>query len=216
MKYKAALFDLDGTLLDTLRDIADCVNKAVSSLGFPEHEIEAYKYFVGDGEDVLVSRALPEDHRDRNTVDYVLAFFHDLYDTHWGDYTHPFPGIPEMLDAITKARIRMAICSNKGQKFVEATVTTLLANWHFDVVLGAQPDIPTKPDPQGVLQIVSQMNMKSADFLYLGDSGVDMKTATAAGMHPVGVLWGYRKAEELLAAGAKALVKKPADVLPLF
>jgi phosphoglycolate phosphatase len=216
MKYRAVLFDLDGTLLDTLRDIADSVNKALSSLGFPEHEVDAYKYFVGDGEDVLALRALPEDYRDCNTVNKVLLLFHESYAIHWGDYTHPFPGIAAMLDTITNAGIRMAVCSNKGQEFVEATVSSLLSNWHFDVVLGAQPSIPTKPDPKGVLQIATQMDLKPADFLYLGDSGVDMKTAVAAGMYPVGVLWGYRKADELLTSGAKALVEKPADVLPLL
>ena len=216
MKYKAALFDLDGTLLDTLRDIADSVNKALSSLGFPEHDIDAYKYFVGDGEDILAFRALPEDRRDTSMVNKVLKLFQESYSIHWGDYTHPFPGIPEMLDSMTDAGVRMAICSNKGQRFVEATVSALLPKWHFDVVLGAQPSVPTKPNPKGVLHIAAQMKLKPIDFLYLGDSGVDMKTAVAAGMYPVGVLWGYRKAEELLPAGAIALVKKPADVLLLF
>jgi len=216
MKYKATLFDLDGTLLDTLRDIAGSVNRALSSLGFPEHKVDAYKYFVGDGEDVLAFRALPEDYRDPATVNTVLKLFHEFYAIHWGDYTRPYPGIPEMLNAITDIGIRIAVCSNKGQRFVEATVSALLPKWHFDVVLGAQPSIPTKPNPKGVLQIAAQMNLKPTDFLYLGDSGVDMKTAVAAGMYPVGVLWGYRKAEELLASGAKVLVEKPSDVLPLI
>src|SRR5512139_3314449 len=153
MKYKAALFDLDGTLLDTLRDIADSVNKALSSLGFPQHEVDAYKYFVGDGEDILAFRALPEDRRDPSTVNKVLKLFQESYAIHWGDYTSPFPGIPEMLDSMTDTGVRIAICSNKGQKFVETTVSALLPKWHFDVVLGAQPSVPTKPNPKGVLQI---------------------------------------------------------------
>jgi phosphoglycolate phosphatase len=215
-QYHAVLFDLDGTLLDTLRDIGDSVNGALSSLGFPEHKIDAYKYFVGDGEDVLVYRALPEDRRDRKTVDRVLALFHNLYAVHWGDNTHPFPGIPDMLRTLTGVGVRTAILSNKGQGFVEATVNAFLPEWHFDVVLGAQPSIPTKPDPKGAFQVSTQMGLAPSEFLYLGDSGVDMKTAVAAGMYPVGAIWGYRKVAELLDAGAKALVKKPEDVPPLL
>lgn len=112
--------------------------------------------------------------------------------------------------------MRLAIFSNKGQGFVEVTVSTLLADCHFDVVLGAQPSIPTKPDPTGALIIAEQMGLKPTDFMYLGDSGVDMKTAVAASMYPIGALWGYRKADELLDAGAKALVDKPENILPLL
>ena len=216
MKYRSVLFDLDGTLLDTLKDIADSVNKALSSLGFPEHEVDAYKYFVGDGEDVLVLRALPEDHRDSMTSNNVLSLFHKLYGVHWGDNTRPFQGIPDLLDALTKVGIRMAVLSNKGQKSVDQTISAFLANWRFDVVLGALPSMPTKPDPTGALRIVTQMGLKTSDFLYLGDSGVDMKTAVAAAMYPVGALWGYRKADELLASGAKALAHKPEEILPLL
>jgi len=213
MAVRALIFDLDGTLLDTIRDIADAVNKALSSLGFPEHEFDAYKYFVGDGEDKLAFRALPEGHRDPPTVNAVLAGFRETYSKHWGDNTRPFPGIPELLDSFTHKALRMAILSNKGQQFAEATVSALLGRWHFKVVLGAQPSIPAKPDPAGALKIAKETGIAPADFIYLGDSGVDMKTAVAAGMYPIGALWGYRKGDELLAAGAKALIKKPTELL---
>ncbi len=216
MKYRAILYDLDGTLLDTLRDIADSVNSALSSLGFPIHKVDAYKYFVGDGEDVLVFRALPQDYRDQITVTKVLALFHESYNVHCGDNTQPFPGIPAMLDSLAGLGVRMAVLSNKGQKFVETTISAFLAHRYFDVILGAQPSIPTKPDPTGALHVVEEMGLKPNDFLYLGDSGVDMKTAVAAGMYPVGALWGYRQADELLTSGAKVVVDKPGDVLPLI
>ena len=216
MAYRALVFDLDGTLLNTLQDIADSVNSTLSSLGFPVHEVDAFKYFVGDGEDKLAFRSLPEDRRDAMTVKKVLVGFQEQYAVRWANNTRPYQGIPELLNALKEVGIRMAILSNKGQKFAEATVSRLLADWRFDVVLGAQPSLPAKPDPTGALRIAGQMGVVAAEFLYLGDSGVDMKTAVAAGMYPVGALWGYRKADELLAAGARTFAEKPMDVVPLL
>ena len=207
---------MDGTLLDTLRDIAETVNSGLGQLGFPKHEIDAYRYFVGDGENMLAFRALPESHREPATVSKLLSLFHRNYAVRWADNTRPFPGIPELLDFLVEKRIRTAILSNKRQGFVEDMATRLLARWSFEVALGADPSIPTKPDPAGALKIVKQMGLKTSDFLYLGDSGVDMKTAVAAGMYPVGALWGYRDEDELLASGAKALVKEPLFLLPLL
>jgi phosphoglycolate phosphatase len=216
MAYSALLFDLDGTLLDTLQDIADSVNSVLTYFGFPQHELDAYKYFVGDGVEMLAIRALPEDHRDQMTVDKVVARIDDVYSLRWANNTHPFQGIPELLDALTNIGIRMAILSNKGQSFAELTVSTFLPEWHFDLVIGAQPSIPRKPDPTAALQITRQMRLIPTEFLYIGDSAVDMKTAVAANMYPIGALWGYRTADELLAGGAKALVEKPTQVLSLL
>jgi len=216
MTIRAVIFDLDGTLLDTIQDIADAVNKTLASLGFPEHEVKAYKYFVGDGEDKLAFRALPEGRRDQATVSAVLAGFRKICARHWGDKTSRFPGIPELLDSVTRMGLKMAVLSNKSQPFTKDTVTAFLAAWRFEVVLGAQPSVPAKPDPAGALNIASLIGLAPTDFLYLGDSGVDMKTAVAAGMYPVGALWGYRTADELLTAGAKALIEAPAGLLGLL
>lgn len=216
MAFEVVLFDLDGTLLDTLRDIGESVNAALVRSGFPEHEIEAYRYFVGDGVERLAMRALPEESRDQTTIRKVVSRVDEEYSQRWGNNTRPFPGIPELLDALTERGIRMAVLSNKRQPFAELTVSKLLASWHFDLVMGAQPSVPIKPDPTAALRIARELNVAPAGFLYLGDSGVDMKTAVAAGMYPVGALWGFRTAEELLAGGAKALVSKPGDVLGLL
>ncbi len=216
MALHAVLFDLDGTLLDTLRDIADSANSALAHFGFPEHEISAYRYFVGDGVDMLAARALPKESRDQTTVAKVVARIDQEYGTRWANNTHPFEGIPELLNALMKSGTRLAILSNKGQDFAELTVSKFLSGRQFDVILGAQPAIPKKPDPTGALQIATRMSLSPSVFLYLGDSGVDMKTAAAAGMFPVGALWGFRTADELLAGGARALARKPADVVDLL
>ena len=216
MAYRALLFDLDGTLLDTLQDIADSVNSALAHFGFPQHELDAYRYFVGDGVEMLAIRALPEDRRDQMTVGKVVARIDEAYSLRWANNTRPFQGIPELLDALTNIGIRMAILSNKGHSFAELTVSTLLPEWHFDLVVGAQPSIPRKPDPMAALQIARQMSLIPTEFLYIGDSAIDMKTAVAANMYPIGALWGYRTADELLTGGARALVEKPTHVLSLL
>jgi phosphoglycolate phosphatase len=165
---------------------------------------------------MLAIRALPEDRRDQMTVGKIVARIDEAYSLRWANNTRPFQGIPELLDALTNIGIRMAILSNKGQSFAELTVSTLLPDWHFDLVVGAQPSIPRKPDPTTALQIAKQISLIPTEFLYIGDSAVDMKTAVAANMYPIGALWGYRTADELLTGGARALVEKPTHVLSLL
>jgi phosphoglycolate phosphatase len=216
MMYKAVLFDLDGTLVDTLRDLADSTNYVLAKSGFPQHEIEAYRYFVGGGRRVLASRALPEDRRDEETVDKIASEIEQVYSRRWMEHTRPYPGIPELLDALTDRGIRMAILSNKPQGPAEVMVSRLLPRWHFDAVEGERPGVPLKPDPSGALQIARRMKLKPVEFVYLGDSATDMRTAVAANMYPVGALWGFRTAEELLEGGAKALVEAPVELLELL
>ena len=191
-------------------------NPVLAYFGFPQHELDAFRYFVGNGVEMLAIRALPEDRRDQMTVGKVVARIDEAYSLRWANNTRPFQGIPELLDALTNIGIRMAILSNKGQSFAELTVSTLLPDWHFDIVVGAQPSIPRKPDATAALQIARQMSLIPTEFLYLGDSAVDMKTAVAANMYPIGALWGYRTANELLTGGARALVEKPTHTLSLL
>lgn len=216
MGYKAVLFDLDGTLLDTLKDIANSANKALLLLGFPPHKLEAYKHFVGDGREILAIRTLPEHCRDPITVSKLSASISEEYSKHCADSTHPYPGVPELLNTLTINNIKMAILSNKPHSFAEIMVSKLLLPWHFDIVVGALPSLPRKPDPTAALQISRRLGIRSSEFLYLGDSDIDMKTATAAGMYPVGALWGFRSADELLAGGAKKLIGYPTDLLSLL
>jgi phosphoglycolate phosphatase len=216
VKYRALISDLDGTLLDTLEDLADSVNAALARLGLPQHELNAYRYFVGDGRRALALRALPEDRREQATLDSMIAYIGEEYEKRWMDHSQPYDGIPELLDALTALGVRMAILSNKEHSYTEATVSRLLPNWSFELVLGESPSTPRKPDPSGALQIMERMGLEPVECLYIGDSGIDMQTATAAGLYAVGVLWGFRTADELLSNGARVLVEKPADIIPLF
>lgn len=216
MKYSAVLFDLDGTLLDTLKDIADSVNSALGRLDFPQHEIEAYKYFISGGREALAIHALPEHHRNKDTVDKLITYITEEYSQRWADYTQPYQGVSDLLDALTGIGIKMTILSNKPHNLTELMVSKLLSRWRFELVVGALPSVPKKPDPTAALQIAQQLNIRTREFLYLGDSDVDMKTATAADMYPVGALWGFRTADELLAGGARALIQQPVDLLHLL
>ena len=216
MKYKAILFDLDGTLLDTLEDLAASVNSGLADLGFPQHRISDYKYFVGWGREEMAARALPEGKRDPALIDRLCEIINREYMQHWSDHTRPYDGIPEMLDTLTSRRVTMTVLSNKPHDFTELMVTRLLSRWHFEIVAGASPDMPKKPDCTVALNICRQLKTEPRKFLFLGDSEIDMQTAVNAGMYPVGALWGFRTAAELKAGGAKKLIKDPRELLEFF
>lgn len=213
LHHSAVLFDLDGTLLDTLEDLGHAVNRMLTSRGFPTHRIDVFRSFIGDGTAMLISRALPEGHRDHETVQRCLEIFLKDYGQHWNVRTRPYDGIPEMLDTLTSRGLRMAVLSNKPDEFTKRCVTELLSRWSFDLVIGQRDGVPPKPDPTSALEVADRLDVPAASFLYLGDSGIDMKTATAAGMFPIGVLWGFREAEELREGGARALMTHPQDIV---
>ena len=213
MPYKAVLFDLDGTLLDTLEDLADSTNAALAELGIPGHPLEAYKQHVGDGLENLLRRALRQEPLDEALLARGIELTRREYASRWANTSKPYPGIPDLLTRLTHQGIPMAVFSNKPDEFTRLCVTRLLSDWHFEAVLGATPELPRKPDPRGALAIAAQMGIAPGEILYLGDTNTDMQTAVAAGMFPVGALWGFRTADELLATGAAALAKTPAEVL---
>ena len=206
LNHTAVLFDLDGTLLYTLKDIADSVNAGLKYLGFPPHKLDKYKYLVGDGRESLAVRALPEHSRDAFTVSKLVCYIDDEYSKRWANNSLPYEGISDLLDALTTQGTKIAILSNKPHEETQLMVSRLLGKWQFDVVAGLQSSVPKKPAPFAAIQITKRLSIYPQEFLYLGDSDIDMKTAIAAGMYPVGALWGYRTAEELLTAGAKKLV----------
>jgi len=216
MKYQAVIFDFDGTLLDTLQDLAESVNGVLNRSGFPEHSLEAYRHFVGDGIEELARRVLPDGHRDEATVNTILAAIREDYRQRWPNHTRPYEGIPELLDALKTRGVKMAIVTNKPDDSTRTMAARLLHRWKFDVIVGATPDLPKKPDPQGALEIAQRLGLPPRAFLYVGDSDIDMKTANAAGMYPVGALWGFRTADELIRNGAKALIRKPLELLELL
>ncbi len=215
--FKAVLFDIDGTLLDTLQDIADSMNSALQRLRFPIHERDEYRYLVGDGMENLVRRALPDSARnDPRQVSECLEIMLKIYELNRNAKTRPYPGIRELLDALTARGLKMAILSNKPNDFAVKVVEEFLAAWRFEVVLGERPSVPRKPDPFSALEIANRLAIEPADFLYLGDTATDMKTANGAGMFAVGALWGFRDSGELIANGAAKLISKPVELLELL
>lgn len=216
MSCRAVFFDLDGTLLDTLKDIAGCCNRVLLSRGMPPHNLEAYKYLVGEGREMLVQRMLPAGRRDPETIEQAVTAVDDEYLLHWADTTAPYPGIPELLRSLTERGIILAVISNKADEFTRMAVDRMLSEFHFAAVLGARPAVPKKPDPTVALEMAVSLGIEPRDVLFLGDTDIDMKTARAAGMRPLGALWGFRGAVELLAGGAEALLRTPAELLELL
>lgn len=216
MTYRAIIFDLDGTLLDTLKDLAFSVNAVLREKGFNEHPVEAYRYFVGDGIEALIRRAFPENEVEEDNFSELVKAVKDEYRKRWADHTRPYPGVEEMLDYFEANGIPRAIFSNKPHEFTVLTVETLLPRWRFDAVQGIEDGVPKKPNPAGVLKLADKIGIKPEEIVYLGDTSTDMKTALAGNFCPVGALWGFRQAHELLEAGARMLAVKPQDVISLF
>jgi phosphoglycolate phosphatase len=211
---RAVLFDLDGTLADSLADLANATNWALTQLGCPTHPLESYRYFVGEGARQLCARALPADKQ--NLVDDALRLMRERYDAHCFDLTKLYPGIPELISALAERHYRLAVLSNKPDVFTERMISRYFNPSPFTIVRGQLPNVPLKPDPTAALRISQEIGVPPAQWLYLGDTNTDMRTARAAGMHAVGVLWGFRDREELVESGAEHIVAKPEEVLRLL
>jgi phosphoglycolate phosphatase len=212
--FRAIIFDMDGTLLDTLADIATATNRVLTAHGLPTHQVEAYRYFIGDGARMLIRRVLPQNgpgpHQpDEDLVQACLEDFETEYSRNWRQNTRPYPGVTDLLDSLVKRHIPIAILSNKPDSFTQSFVRELLSDWPFAVVAGHRIGIALKPDPAGALAVAKQLNQPPFKILFLGDSCVDMQTAVAAGMYPVGACWGFRPRRELLESGARALIDHP-------
>ncbi len=216
MTYKAVLFDLDGTLINTLEDISNAVNRVLIERGFPTHTKDAYRYFVGDGAARLIMRALPIEVQNDETIEVCLQAFKEDYARNWNVKTKLYEGVSEMLDTLASHNMQMAILSNKPHEFTEQCVSEFLPHWNFQVVLGQQDPLPLKPDPRSALEIARRLEVLPEETLYLGDTSIDMNTAKAAGMFPVGALWGFRSAEELEQSGALVLIEKPIQIMNIL
>lgn len=212
--FRAVIFDLDGTLLNTLDDLADSMNAVLAKNRLPSHPASAYRHFVGDGIEMLVRRALPFEVADENELGRFVKAMKEEYACRWAIKTRPYPGIPEMLEAFAAAGFEMAVLSNKPDDASRHIIETFLPDVPFRYVLGAIPERPKKPDPGAALEIADRLLLPPTRFIFMGDSSIDMRTARAAGMFPLGVLWGFRGAEELIAAGAKLLVDEPISLIP--
>ena len=216
MRFEAVIFDLDGTLLNSLAGIGDAMNILLQRLGYPTQPLEAYKYFVGEGIIQLVKRALPKDRGNLHDLGQLVIDYRAIYDTTWPQKSPPYEGIPELLDALSRKNIKTAVLSNKSDDFTRRMVSELLPRWTFEAVKGVRSGAPRKPDPAAALQIAEMTGIVPEKTVFIGDSDVDMQTAVNANMYPVGVLWGFREADELLANGAKHLLEHPMELLGIL
>ncbi len=216
MKFKAIIFDLDGTLLNTIKDIADSMNEVLKKLGFPIYKTEDYYYFVGEGMKVLCERVIPQECNTPEMIERCVKLMKSEYQKNWFKNTKPYHGIPELLLELKKRDIKMAVLSNKPDEFTKLFVQKLLPDTQFSIVLGETKGMPKKPAPDGALYIARVLGIPLEQIIYLGDSNIDMKTAVSAGMYPVGALWGFRTAEELMYAGAKKLIRTPEELLQII
>lgn len=217
MQIRAVVFDLDGTLLDSLADIAQACNAVLATHGLPTHAIDEYRYLVGDGVRRLITRAVPSDNvSDVEALEPWIRQFLEQYERAWNVQSRLYDGIPELLRALTDRGVAMTVLSNKPQEATRRCVDYFLAEFSFAAVLGQDAQRPPKPDLTGVREILDLLRLEPAECLYLGDTAVDMQTAVAAGMVPVGASWGFRSVDELLAAGAVAIIDHPRELLPLL
>lgn len=210
---KLAIFDLDGTLLDTLGDIAGACNHALTVCGCPTHEVGEYKMFVGSGIMNLFRRALPEDQRTEGMVMKMRDAFVQYYDVHKDDITRPYPGIEGLLDGLTAKGIRLAVASNKYQEATEELVTRYFGTYRFACVLGQREGHPIKPDAGIIFEAMASCEgVRPDEVIYCGDSDVDMQTGINAGVRTVGVTWGFRSREELAEYSPCLLADNPEEI----
>lgn len=216
MIYQGVIFDLDGTLADTLEDIAGSVNRTLVKFGYPVHAVSDYKLLVGRGLDNLIKQSLPGSFRSDEIVNKCLSVMMADYTENCLVSTHLYDGISEMIKAMLAKNIILAVFSNKAEPLTIKIVKHLLPGIPFIQVSGARKDLPKKPDPAGALLICSQAGVAPGRFVYVGDSDVDMITAHSAGMFGVGVSWGFRSVEELLENGARKIIHRPSELTDLF
>lgn len=210
---KLVIFDLDGTLLNTIADLATSTNQALKRLGYPEHPLSAYPLFVGNGVNKLFERALPEGEKNEESVLRVRALFIPYYDVHNADFSTPYPGIVDTLTELQQRGIRLAVASNKYHSATCKLIAHYFPTIRFEAVLGQREGIPVKPHPAIVEDILQSTGIRASDTLYVGDSGVDMETALRAGVDAVGVSWGFRPRTELAPFHPLAVIDKAEELL---
>ena len=213
MSYKAVIFDLDGTILDTLQDLANSVNHALRTHGYPERTLDEVRGFIGNGIRVLMRRSCPADISEA-AQEEALATFRVHYDAHCKDFTGPYGGIHDLLAALKERGIRTAVVSNK----IEPAVI-VLCDEHFpgafEYMVGNRPDLAPKPSPDSVNEVIGKMGLDKKDIVYIGDTEVDIQTADNAGIDCIGVDWGFRDGDYLRDLGAKYIVNTPMEVLDI-
>ena len=214
MAYKAAIFDLDGTLVNSLADLADAMNYALKILGQPTWDLEAYRQKVGNSTNLLIQRALAPDKQD--LFDKMFEISSEKYAQICLNKSRLYDGILETIDELHKRQVKLAVLSNKDHNMAEKVVAHFFDKGQFDAVVGTTTGNPIKPDPIHTLKIVDKFKLKPQEVIFVGDSDVDMQTAKACEMLAVGVNWGFRPIEELKQNGADTIINKPSELLKFF
>jgi phosphoglycolate phosphatase len=216
MHFEAVVFDLDGTLLDTLEDIANSANNVLAKHGYPTHPVDDYRDFVGAGVTMLITRLLPDEERDDDIIRKCVKAFLAQYSRNWNVKTKPYGGVEDTLNALVARHMKLAVLSNKPEEFTQQCVAEFLPYGAFEMVVGHRNRIPPKPHPAGALHIAECLKVPPGHIAYVGDSAIDMETAIAAGMLPVGALWGFGSLKQLQHSGAKSLIERPEEILDLL
>ena len=212
MKFKGVIFDLDGTLVNSLEDIGNAMNTVLQDLNYPTHGYDDYQYFIGSGLRNLVSKSLPSTHNDENQIERCYDLMIEIYRDNCTNQTKPYNGIVELLDDLISRNIKLSVFSNKADALTKE-ITAVLFPDYFDPIVGLTTESLKKPNPFEAIEISKNWGLKPEEMLFVGDSGIDMQTATNANMHAVGVLWGYRPEEELIANGAQHILNHPLDLV---
>lgn len=207
------IFDLDGTLLNTISDLGTACNHALQRRGYSEHPLSAYNYMIGNGVANLMKRAAPD--ASPEEIDELLKYFREYYDQHCTEFTRPYPGIETLLDELKQKEIKIAVCSNKYQNAVDKIVSHYFPQIEFASVYGEREGIPRKPDPSAVFAILNEVPTPKADVLMIGDSAIDIETARRACVESVGATWGFRPLRELREAYADNIISEPTELLAL-
>ena len=216
MHFKGVIFDLDGTLVNSLEDLADSMNAVLQNHSFPTHSLSAYKHFIGNGIKNLVFKTLPAENRDEATINECYNLMIEVYRNNAVNKTKPYDGITGLLDELVSHNMKLAVFSNKADEFTKKIVLALLPEWNFEAIIGFSSEEYKKPNPFVALQISEKLGISPEDMIYVGDSGTDMQTANNAGMYAVGALWGFRTKEELTSNGAKYLLNIPSDLIKIL
>lgn len=212
---KAFIFDLDGTLIDSLADIAESINRMLDARGYPRCQQEVFKQMVGDGMEKLVERALPQDVRNEALIKVCVEEYRAHYDTLWNAQTRPYPGIVEMLKTLQARGMKLGVISNKAHRFTVPMTEHFFGADVFDHILGQRMEVPRKPAPDGAHEMATFLGLRTDEMAYVGDSGIDMQFAKSSGMRAVGVRWGFRSEAELIECGADVLLSSPAELFNL-
>jgi phosphoglycolate phosphatase len=215
MKFKGIIFDLDGTLVNSLEDIADAMNTVLQDLDYPTHGYDDYQYFIGSGLRNLVSKSLPENHNDETQIKRCYDLMIKIYRNACTNQTKPYNGIVELLDELKSRNIKLSVFSNKADALTKE-ITAFLFPGYFNPIVGLSIESLKKPNPYEAVEISKSWGLQPEEMIFVGDSGIDMQTATNANMHAVGVLWGYRPEEELIANGAQHILSHPLDLIPIL